>query len=78
VNNQLRSPFQVVAAMTAFVLAVLQNPEIQVKAQRELDKVLGHGYLPSFNDEPSLPYITAIVKETLRHNPVTPLGITSL
>ncbi|KAF8527426.1 cytochrome P450 [Hysterangium stoloniferum] len=68
----------VVAALTAFVLAVLQNPGIQVKAQRELDRVIGHAVLPSFSDEPSLPYITGIVREVLRHNPVTPLAIPHL
>lgn len=61
--------------MSAFVLAILQHPEIQTKAQRQLDEVLGHGELPSFQDVQSLPYITALVKEVLRHNPVTPLGM---
>ena len=50
-------------------------PEIQVKAQRELDRVLEHGRLPNFAaDYGSLPYIDAIVKESLRWNPVVPLG----
>lgn len=68
----------VVAAVSAFVLAILQHPEIQAKAQRQLDEVLGHGELPSFQDVQSLPYITALVKEVLRHNPVTPLAIPHL
>lgn len=56
---------------------MLMNPEIQTKAHSELDKVLGPGDLPSFSDEPALPYITAIVREVVRHDPVTPLGTRS-
>ena len=51
-------------------------PEIQAKARSELDQVLGSSpqRLPDFSDQPSLPYIGAIVRETLRWNPVMPLG----
>ena len=50
------------------------NPDVQRKAQRELDQVVGPHRLPDFADQPSLPYVDAIVKETLRWNPVVPLG----
>ncbi|KIK55664.1 hypothetical protein GYMLUDRAFT_230714 [Collybiopsis luxurians FD-317 M1] len=56
-----------------FFAAMYMNPDVQSKAQTELDRVLGPGDLPSFSDEPLLPYITAIVWETLRFNPVAPL-----
>ena len=49
-------------------------PEVQVKAQRELDRVIGRGRLPNFSDYGTLPYVDAIVKESLRWNPVVPLG----
>lgn len=49
-------------------------PEIQEKAQREIDQVVGRGRLPTFSDRASLPYISRVVKETLRWMPVTPLG----
>lgn len=55
-------------------MAMLVNPEVQTKAHNELEKVLGPGDMPSFSDEPALPYITAIVREVTRHNPVVPLG----
>ena len=48
-------------------------PEAQRKAQEELDRVL-QGRLPQFGDEANLPYTTAVVKEVLRWQPVTPLG----
>lgn len=50
------------------------NPEVVKKGQRELDAVIGHGQLPTFENEESLPYITAIVKEALRWKEVTPIG----
>lgn len=50
-------------------------PEVQVKAQAEIDRVLDTNRLPSFSDNFSLPYIEAIVKESLRWNPVVPLGM---
>lgn len=41
-------------------------PEVQAKAQEEIDRVVGTGVLPDFTHEPSLPYLSAIVKEVLR------------
>ena len=52
-------------------------PEVQAKAQAELDAVVGSERLPSFNDRDSLPYINAVWKEVLRWHPVAPLGTVS-
>lgn len=51
-----------------------RHPDIQVEAQREIDAVVGNARLPDFSDEQSLPYVTAILKEVLRLNPVAPFG----
>ncbi|KAJ3928170.1 MAG: cytochrome P450 [Lentinula lateritia] len=64
-----------VSTLGAFILAMLMNPEIQAKAHLEIEQRLGPGNLPSFGDEASLPYITAIIRETMRHNPVAPLAV---
>ncbi|KZP21392.1 cytochrome P450 [Athelia psychrophila] len=64
-----------VSTLSTFVLAMMKHPEVQVKAQLELDSVLGSGQLPSFGDEASLPYISAIVKECLRWKVATPIGV---
>lgn len=53
------------------------HPDVQRRAQSELDTVLSHDRLPTFDDRPSLPFIDAVVLEVLRWNVVTPLGITS-
>jgi hypothetical protein len=49
-------------------------PEVQKKAQAEIDAVVGPNRLPDFNDRPSLPYINAVVKESSRWNLVAPFG----
>ena len=49
-------------------------PEVQKKAQAEIDAFVGPNRLPDFLDRPSLPYINAIVKESSRWNLVAPLG----
>ena len=41
-------------------------PEVQKKAQTELDNVL-NGRLPEHSDIISLPYLSALVKEVIRY-----------
>ena len=52
--------------MGTFFLAMVCYPEAQKKAQAELDEVL-NGRLPEHSDFPSLPYISALVKEIYRY-----------
>ena len=61
--------------MQAFILAMVMHPDVQDKAQKELDTVIGHKRLPTFEDRPSLPYINAIVKELVRWHVVAPTGV---
>ena len=49
-------------------------PEVQKKAQAELMAVIGAHRLPEFDDEASLPYVCALIKELFRWYPVAPLG----
>ena len=60
--------------MQKLFLALALYPDVQKKAQAELDTVVGSNRLPDFHDRPSLPYINAVLKETLRWNLVAPLG----
>ncbi|KAF9451150.1 cytochrome P450 [Macrolepiota fuliginosa MF-IS2] len=64
-----------VAATMTFVLAMLNYPDIQRKAQEEVDSVVGPDRLPDFSDRPRLPYLLAIIKEVLRWNPIVPMSL---
>ncbi|KAF8815532.1 cytochrome P450 [Phlegmacium glaucopus] len=64
-----------VSTVQTLFLAMALYPEVQRKAQAELDAVVGPNRLPDFEDRPSLPYINAIVKESMRWNLVLPLAI---
>ena len=50
-------------------------PEVQRRAQAELDAVVGRDRLPTFADAPRLPYVCAIIKEILRWRPGAPFGV---
>ncbi|CAI0473190.1 unnamed protein product [Linum tenue] len=52
---------------------LLKHPKIFTKAAEELDRVVGKDRWVEENDIPNLPYINAIVKETMRLHPVAPL-----
>ena len=54
---------------------MLAYPETQACAQAELDAVVGHAHLPTFTDHSHLPYICAMVKETICWRPVGPLAM---
>ena len=53
---------------------MVMHPEIQRKAQAEIDRVIGNDRFPTLADQANLPYIDAIAKEVLRWGPVVPLG----
>lgn len=65
---------QTVSAIYSLFLAMTLFPEVQKKAQAEIDAVVGNDRLPSFSDRSQLPYVEALVKEVLRWNVVAPLG----
>ena len=58
-----------------WMLAMLAFPEVQRRAQAEIDDVVGRDRLPTFADSPRLPYVHAIIKEVLRWRPILPCGI---
>ncbi|KAJ9267651.1 hypothetical protein DTO212C5_5890 [Paecilomyces variotii] len=64
-----------VSSLAWFFLAMTVYPDVQRKAQEEIDRVIGSERLPGFEDRENLPYIDAIVKEILRWNPVGPMGL---
>ncbi|KAF8994703.1 cytochrome P450 [Cyathus striatus] len=66
---------QTAVTLTCCILALLDYPDVVKKAQQEIDSVVLPGNFPEFSDEESLPYITAIIKETLRWQVITPISV---
>ncbi|KAH8094928.1 cytochrome P450 [Cristinia sonorae] len=64
-----------VSAVTSFLLAMALYPNVQKKAQEELDRVVGTGRLPEPSDWDSLVYIQAVTLETMRWIPAGPLAV---
>jgi cytochrome P450 len=64
-----------VSTLTSFFLAMSITPEVQRKAQEEIDRVVGSSRLPTFSDRENLPYVDAIVKEAFRWHPISPMGL---
>jgi cytochrome P450 len=54
---------------------MLLNPDALAKAQAEIDAIIGPDRLPGVQDRQSLPYVNALIKEVLRFEPVTPMGL---
>lgn len=59
-----------------FVTSLFYLPtEVQKLAQAEIDTVVGTDRLPGYADRERLPYVNAVVTESLRWHNVAPLGV---
>ncbi|KIJ57253.1 hypothetical protein M422DRAFT_149956 [Sphaerobolus stellatus SS14] len=63
-----------VAVIYALILQLILHPDIQQRAQLELDSIVGSPdspefRLPTWEDRPRTPYLEALIKEILRWNP---------
>jgi cytochrome P450 len=76
IQNTLRAAqsLQTTSTLMAFALAMVSYPDVQRRAQAEINSVIGRDRLPVFEDRASLPYIESVLRETLRWQPVGPLG----
>ncbi|KAJ4974881.1 hypothetical protein NE237_008055 [Protea cynaroides] len=54
---------------------LIRHPHILAQAQKELDSVVGKDRLVTESDLPHLTYLQAIIKETFRLHPSTPLSL---
>ncbi|KAG5991738.1 hypothetical protein E4U52_003372 [Claviceps spartinae] len=66
----------IVSSLKSMLFALILYPEVQRRAQQEIDEVVGGDRLPEFQDRDHLPYVNALVKETYRWMPVMPVGTT--
>ncbi|KAG2038735.1 cytochrome P450 [Suillus americanus] len=63
------------STLVTFTLAMVLYPDVQRRAQAEIESVVGGDRLPTFEDRASLPYVESVLRETLRWHPVGPIGI---
>ncbi|KAH9991662.1 cytochrome P450 [Russula compacta] len=63
-----------VGALSAFFLAMISFPDVQRRAQEEIDRVIGNDRLPTLADRGKLPYVTALRDEVYRWRPVVSTG----
>ncbi|EJD49807.1 cytochrome P450, partial [Auricularia subglabra TFB-10046 SS5] len=61
--------------ITKFLTAMQLYPEVQRKAQEEIFHVVGVERLPTIADRQSLPYVNAVITETMRWHPSVATGI---
>jgi cytochrome P450 len=59
------------STLQVFILAIVLFPKAQKKAQSIIDATVGTSRLPLWTDRPSLKYIDAILRETLRWCPIS-------
>jgi len=64
-----------ISAAGTFLYLIATHPQVQRKAQEEIDRVMGSSHLPTFEDRKSLPYIDAIYREVLRWKPPLPVCV---
>ncbi|XP_071816840.1 cytochrome P450 2J6-like [Apostichopus japonicus] len=57
------------------ILFLLKNPEAEAKVRAELERVVGRNRLPRYSDRSNLPYIEAVISESLRLGTVSALGL---
>jgi hypothetical protein len=79
VSSSRLTPRNIQQPQTTFTLhasikALTLYPEVQKKAQAQIDSVCGTDRLPSLADRPNLAYIDAIIKEVARWHILGPFG----
>lgn len=58
-----------------FIKACTLHPEAVRRMQAELDTIVGEVRLPTFDDEPNLPYLEGFINEVLRYYPLVHIGV---
>ncbi|KAF9523255.1 putative monooxygenase [Crepidotus variabilis] len=64
-----------ISAILTFLLCMILNPNVQRKAQAEIDTIIGQDRLPLISDRPDLPYVRSVIAETFRWAPPVPLCV---
>ncbi|KIY69829.1 cytochrome P450 [Cylindrobasidium torrendii FP15055 ss-10] len=59
----------------AFFTLMAIYPDIQKRAQAEVDEIIGRGNLPTFAERERLPFLNTVIKETIRIHPSVRLAL---
>ena len=62
------------STILSFYMLMILNPDVQQKAQAEIDVVVGKDRLPTIADRPHLPYVRRLITEVYRWSPPIPLS----
>ncbi|XP_029926693.1 cytochrome P450 1B1 [Myripristis murdjan] len=62
-------------ALQWIILILVRFPEMQVRLQQEVDKVVDRSRLPTIEDQTQLPYVMAFIYEIMRYTSFVPLTI---
>ncbi|CUA76537.1 O-methylsterigmatocystin oxidoreductase [Rhizoctonia solani] len=63
-----------VSVLRTFIIAMAMHPDVQAKAQAEIDSIIGLR-LPELSDQCSLPYARCVIKEVIRWRIPAPLAL---
>ncbi|CAE6444893.1 unnamed protein product [Rhizoctonia solani] len=58
-----------------FTIAMMLHPDVQHKAQLEIDNLIGSSRLPVMDDRSKLPYTNCVIQEIFRWCPPVPTGV---
>ncbi|KAA1473892.1 cytochrome P450 [Dentipellis sp. KUC8613] len=73
-NHNLAGTDTTATAVTNAIVAFMQHPGVQRRAQADIDRVVGRNRLPTLDDQDNLPFIGAACREILRWKVIVPLG----
>ncbi|XP_007892109.1 cytochrome P450 1B1 [Callorhinchus milii] len=62
-------------ALTWIILFLVWRSDVQERLQHEMDRVLGRDRIPTIDDKPHMPYLTAFLFESLRFSSFVPITI---
>ncbi|XP_028279473.1 cytochrome P450 1B1 isoform X2 [Parambassis ranga] len=62
-------------ALQWIILLLVKYPDMQVRLQQEVDRVVDRSRVPSIEDQPQLPYVMAFIYEVMRFTSFVPLTI---
>jgi len=63
------------SSITWTIAFLIKNPECQKKVQEEIIREIGNDKTPSYDDLPKLPYLNALIMESMRLRPSVPIAL---